>query len=208
MEDIFSYILSQITAYDQSILKAIHDTISTGTSGRILNVIMPKITMLGDAGIVWIVLTLILLIPKKTRRTGASMAVALVLCVIFGNIIIKNLVARPRPFDMERYALAKEHLLIAAPTDYSFPSGHTLSSVAASTALFKDHSVWGFLAFVLALTIAFSRLYLQVHYPSDVLAGLILGFLLGLWGSSIVKTVADFAAKKKKQEPVPATTEE
>lgn len=213
MENTFTELLGellwQITAYDQRILKAIYDTMSHGWLGNILDTVMPKITILGDMGIVWIILTLILLIPKKTRRTGAGMAVALVLCLIFGNGIIKNLVARPRPFDMAKYTVAKENLLIPAPTDWSFPSGHTMSSVAASTALFKDHTVWGFLAFVLALTIAFSRLYLQVHYPSDVLAGLILGFLMGLWGTSIVKTVADFAAKRKKaKEPAPAPTEE
>ena len=85
-----------------------------------------------------------------------------------------------------------------------------MSSVAAATALFKDHSVLGFLAFVLALLIAFSRLYLQVHYPSDVLGGLIIGFLMGLWGCNIVKVIADRFTKNKKKEsaPAPETAEE
>lgn len=208
--ELLGELLLQITAYDQKILKAIYDTMSHGTIGNMLDTVMPKITILGDMGIVWIILTLILLIPKKTRRTGAAMAVALLLGLIFCNGILKNVVARPRPFDMAKFTVAKENLLIPAPTDWSFPSGHTVSSTAASTALFKDHTVWGFLAFVLALTIAFSRLYLQVHYPSDVLAGLVLGFLMGLWGSNIVKRVSDFAAKRKsqKQAAAPAPTEE
>lgn len=214
MEDILTYLSEQITSFDRSILRALYHSLSRGTAGHILDNIMPFFTMLGDYGIVWIVLSIVFMIPKKTRRTGFGMALSLVLCLIFGNGIIKNLVARPRPFDLPGCTLSRDRLLIPAPTDYSFPSGHTMSSVAAATALFKDHSVLGFLAFVLALAIAFSRLYLQVHYPSDVLGGLIIGFLMGLWGCNIVKVVADRFTKnkhnKKKEEsvPVPVDTEE
>ena len=212
MEDILIYLSEQITSFDRSILKALYHNLSRGPAGGILDNIMPIITMLGDAGIVWIVLSIVFMIPKKTRRTGFGMAVSLLLCLIFGNGVIKHLVARTRPYDMIGAIVPRERLLIAAPGDYSFPSGHTMSSVAAATALFKDHSVWGFLAFVLALLIAFSRLYLQVHYPSDVLGGLIIGFLMGLWGCNIVKVIADhFTKNKKKKEepaPVPATAEE
>ncbi len=207
MEDIITYVLEQITSFDISILRAIYHSMSRGVPGDILDAVMPVVTRIGDAGIVWIALSIVFMIPKKTRRTGFSMAVSLLLCLIVGNGIIKNLAMRTRPFDLPGAVVPKERLLIPAPTDYSFPSGHTMSGVAASTALFKDRSVLGFLAFVLALIIAFSRLYLQVHYPSDVLCGMILGFLMGLWGSSIVKVVADRFTKKKK-EPVPAPTEE
>lgn len=208
MEDIITYLTEQITSFDRSILKALYHSLSRGTAGHILDNIMPLITKLGDFGIVWIILSIIFMIPKKTRRTGFSMALSLILCLIFGNGLIKNLAMRPRPFDLPGCTLPKERLLIPAPTDYSFPSGHTMSSVAAATALFKDHSVLGFLAFVLALLIAFSRLYLQVHYPSDVLGGLIIGFLMGLWGCNIVKIIADrFSKKKKETAPAPAATE-
>ena len=161
---------------------------------------MPWITRLGDGGVFWIALALVLLIPKKTRRTGAAMAVAMLLGLIIGNGLIKNLVMRTRPFDLAHPVVSRSNLLIAPPSDYSFPSGHTLASFEAATALFKDHSVYGFLAYVLAILIAFSRLYLQVHYPSDVLGGAILGFLLGLLGSSIVKNVADKAEARKEKK--------
>lgn len=207
MEDIITYLLEQITSFDRSILRALYHGLSRGPAGNILNAVMPLITMLGDYGIIWIVLSIVFMIPKKTRRTGFGMAVSLMLCLIVGNGLIKHLAMRPRPFDLPGCTVPRERLLIPAPTDYSFPSGHTMSSVAASTALFKDHSVLGFLAFVVALLIAFSRLYLQVHYPSDVLGGLIIGFLMGLWGCNIVKVVADRFTKKK-PAPAPAPTEE
>lgn len=201
--------LGQITSFDMRVLRAIYHSLSRGTAGNVLDAVMPVITRIGDFGIIWIVLSIVFMIPKKTRRTGFSMAVSLLLCLIVGNGIIKNLVMRTRPFDIEGCVVPRERLLIPPPTDYSFPSGHTMSGIAASTALFKDRSVLGFLAFVLALVICFSRLYLQVHYPSDVLGGLMIGFLMGLWGSSIVKIVADhFTKRKNKPSPAPAPTEE
>ena len=173
----------------------------------ILDSIMPYITKLGDAGIFWIALALILLIPKKTRRTGAAMGVAMVLGLIIGNGIIKNVVARPRPFDISNTVLPRKSLLISPPTDYSFPSGHTLASFEAATALYKDHTLYGFAAFVLAILIAFSRIYLQVHYPSDVIGGAILGFLLGLLGSTIVRAVCDKWAEHKAKKEADAAEE-
>lgn len=196
MNEIISYLLGEISSFDHAILWAIHSHVHT----RFLDMIMPFITALGDGGVFWIALSLVLLIPKKTRRTGAAMAVAMLLGLIIGNGIIKNVVMRTRPFDISAAIVPREKLLIAAPTDYSFPSGHTLASFEAATALFKDHSVYGFLAYVLAILIAFSRLYLQVHYPSDVLGGAILGFLLGLLGSSIVKTIGDKMDARKLQK--------
>ena len=103
--------------------------------------------------------------------------------------------------------LPRNRLLVSPPTDYSFPSGHTLASFEAATALYKDHTVYGFLAFVLAILIAFSRIYLQVHYPSDVLGGAILGFLFGLLGSTIVRAVCDKWAEHKSKKEAQAAAE-
>ena len=169
---------------------------------------MPLITKLGDAGIFWIALALILLIPKKTRRTGAAMGVAMLIGLIIGNGILKNVIARTRPFDISHPVLPKNRLLIDPPTDYSFPSGHTLASFEAATAIYKDHTVYGFAAFVLALLIAFSRIYLQVHYPSDVIGGAILGFLFGMLGSTIVRSVRDSWAARKERKNAEKTDEE
>lgn len=196
MQDMWIYLADQISSFDHRVLAAINSSMRA----PIMDSIMPWITKLGDGGVFWIALALILLIPKKTRRTGAAMAVAMLLGLIIGNGLIKNLVMRTRPFDLAHPIVSRSNLLISPPGDYSFPSGHTLASFEAATALFKDHTVYGFLAYVLAILIAFSRLYLQVHYPSDVLGGAILGFLLGLLGSSIVKSVADrMEARKAKK---------
>ncbi len=196
MQDIMLYLADQISSFDHRVLVAINGSMRL----PFMDAIMPWITRLGDGGVFWIALALVLLIPKKTRRTGAAMAVAMLLGLIIGNGLIKNLVMRTRPFDLAHPVVSRSNLLIAPPSDYSFPSGHTLASFEAATALFKDHSVYGFLAYVLAILIAFSRLYLQVHYPSDVLGGAILGFLLGLLGSSIVKNVADKAEARKEKK--------
>lgn len=200
MEAILTYIMEHVTSFDRSILRALYAVMNSGPMGGFLDTVMPKITILGDNGYFWIALAVILLIPKKTRRTGTAMLVAMLLGLIFCNGLIKHLVMRPRPYDTWGFPLQRDHLLIPALNDYSFPSGHTTSSVAAATAIFKDHSVWGFAAFLLALLIAFSRLYLGVHYPSDVFGGLILGFLMGLWGSSITKTVGDRMEARKKRK--------
>ena len=208
MEAILTYIMEHVTSFDRSILRALYAVMNSDPMGGFMDTVMPKITILGDNGYFWIALAVILLIPKKTRRTGTAMLVAMLLGLIFCNGLIKHLVMRPRPYDTWGFPLQRDHLLIPALNDYSFPSGHTTSSVAAATAIFKDHSVWGFAAFLLALLIAFSRLYLGVHYPSDVFGGLILGFLMGLWGSSITKTVGDRMDARKKRKLAEAQAEQ
>ena len=96
------------------------------------DVVVPLITRLGDAGIIWIILTVLLLIIPKTRKTGVIMMAALLADVLLCNVVIKNLVARTRPFDVNTAV----QLLVAKPRDYSFPSGHTAASFASVTALY------------------------------------------------------------------------
>jgi undecaprenyl-diphosphatase len=140
--------------------------------------IMPYISLLGNAGLIWIALTALLLLIPKCRRVGITMAVALMFDVVVCNGIIKPLVARIRPCDVNTAV----QLLIARPTDYSFPSGHSAASFTAVSALyFRKNKLW-IPGLVLALLIAFSRLYLYVHWPSDVLCGIILGIFLGWLG--------------------------
>ncbi len=155
---------------------------------------MPKITLLGDAGIFWIALAIILLIPKKTRTTGFMMGVALVLGLIVCNITIKPLVARPRPYDV---AGLTGPYLCKIQHDFSFPSGHTTASFEGATVIFMRHRKWGIAALILAALIAFSRLYLYVHYPTDVLAGFVLGVLFGIAGVYIVKAIEKRLAAKR-----------
>ena len=119
-----------------------------------------------------------LLIPK-TRKSGAVMVAALVVDVLLCNIVLKNLVARTRPYDVNTGV----HLLVAKLHDYSFPSGHTAASFTSVTALYLagEKKLWKF-ALVLACLIAISRLYLYVHYPTDVLGGILFGVISGYLG--------------------------
>lgn len=144
-----------------------------------LDKIMAFITRLGDAGIIWIVLSIVLLLIPKTRKSGAVMVAALVVDVLLCNIVLKNLVARTRPYDVNTGV----HLLVAKLHDYSFPSGHTAASFASVTALYLagEKKLWKF-ALVLACLIAISRLYLYVHYPTDVLGGILFGVISGYLG--------------------------
>ena len=139
-----------------------------------MDTIMPVITSLGNSGIVWILITIVLIAMKRYRKYGYMLALALIITLVVGNITLKPLIARTRPFDANDL---ESILLIEAPTDYSFPSGHTMSSFAAAIVLIYMDKKVGIIAMILAVLIAFSRLYLYVHYPSDVFAGMILGIL-------------------------------
>lgn len=144
----------------------------------VLNPVMKVITMLGDAGIFWIALSVIFLFFNKTRKAGIAMAISLVLSVIFTNLIIKNIADRIRPFVIDPTLL--KDMLVKLPKDSSFPSGHTSASFAAATAFFVTNKKWGIPCLVLASLIAISRLYLTVHFPTDVIAGVILGVIYGI----------------------------
>lgn len=150
----------------------------------LLDKILAFITSLGNAGIIWIVLAVVLLILPKTRKTGIIVAAALLMDLVLCNLILKNLVARVRPYDVNT-AIA---ILIKKPLDFSFPSGHTAASFAAMTALFlaKMKKAW-IAALIMAVLIAFSRLYFYVHYPTDVLGGAVVGILSGIIGYAIVE---------------------
>ena len=150
------------------------------------DVVVPLITRLGDAGIIWIILTVLLLIIPKTRKTGVIMMAALLADVLLCNVVIKNLVARTRPFDVNTAV----QLLVAKPRDYSFPSGHTAASFASVTALYLagEKKMWK-AALVLAVLIALSRLYLYVHYPTDIIGGVVFGSLSGYLGYKIVEQI-------------------
>ena len=153
----------------------------------ILDRIMPIITHLGDAGILWIALTVLLLFLPKHRKTGLAMGIALVMGLLICNLWLKPWVGRLRPFDYVEQCFGRViPLLINAPKDFSFPSGHTIASFEAATVLLLRHKKWGIPAAILAGLIAFSRLYLYVHYPTDVLAAMALGIGIGLLSNFLV----------------------
>lgn len=151
---------------------------------------MPIVTLFGDGGVFWIGIAVLLLFFAKYRKTGFSMGMALVLGLVVCNITLKPLVARIRPYDFQLQEFGREiSLLISAQHDFSFPSGHTIASFEACTVLLLHDKRMGIPATVLAILIAFSRLYLYVHYPTDVLVSLVLGIAFGLLGNFLVNLI-------------------
>ena len=132
-----------------------------------LDKLMVFITSLGNAGIIWIVMTIVFLLIPKMRKTGAVMTAALIIDLLLCNVILKNLVARTRPYDVNTGV----QLLVSRLHDYSFPSGHTAAAFASVTALYLagEKKLWK-PVLVLACLIGISRLYLYVHYPQMFLA--------------------------------------
>lgn len=152
-----------------------------------LDTVMPVITALGNGGIFWIALAVVLMLIPRYRKAGLSMALALIMGLLVCNLTLKPLVARIRPYQYQWAQFGKTvSLLIAAPHDYSFPSGHTIASFEGAVALMLHHRKLGIPALVLALLIAFSRLYLYVHYPTDVLVSVVLGVGFAILASFLV----------------------
>lgn len=142
----------------------------------VLDKVMVLVSALGNAGIFWIAVGLLLLITKRYRRGGAQMLVAMAVTFIIGNLILKNLVARERPCWID----PQVQLLMASPSDYSFPSGHSMNGFAGSVSLLCIDKRIGIPAVILAAVIAFSRLYLFMHFPTDVFAGIVIGLVIAL----------------------------
>jgi len=169
------------------------DWIQTYIRCPVLDKAFPVITALGDAGILWIALAVVLLFFKKTRKTGLMMGIALATGLLLINGCMKPLVGRIRPFDVQTAVT----LLIEKPHDFSFPSGHTLACFEATTVLLARHKKLGIPALVVSVLIAFSRMYLYVHYLTDVLAGIVFGVLIGLFAMWLVNTVHRQIQKKR-----------
>ena len=144
------------------------------------------VTHLGDGGVFWILLGIILLFSKKTRPAGVAALLALLVGALITNVCLKNFVARIRPYEV----VEGLRLMIERQRDYSFPSGHTAASFASVTALYLagEKKMWK-AALVLAVLIALSRLYLYVHYPTDIIGGVVFGSLSGYLGYKIVEWI-------------------
>lgn len=136
-----------------------------------LDPVMIFVSFLGNGGLFWIALSVILVCFKRTRRCGVLMMIAMAVCFVAGNLAIKNLVARPRPFVVDPSVILK----VPIPGEYSFPSGHTMNGFSAATVIFLHNRKAGTAALCFAALIAFSRMYLFVHFPTDILGGLIIG---------------------------------
>ena len=160
-----------------------------------LDVIVPFYTNLGDDGIIWIAVGLIMLIPKKTRKCGIMVLAALLVMLVVNNIILKNLIARPRP--CATYPELVE--LVHIPTSYSFPSGHTVSAMAVAFTILTQHKKLGIVTLVMAFLMGLSRLYVGVHFPTDVYGGIIVGAAIAFAVYYAEKKITPVLVKKFKK---------
>lgn len=165
------------------------DWIQANLKNGIFDVIWPIITLFGDGGIFWIGVAAVLLIFPKTRKTGIGMGIALVMGVIVCNITLKPLVGRIRPYDFKEQMGVTIPLLADRLHDFSFPSGHTIASFEASVVIFRNYRKAGIAAIILAFLIAFSRLYMYYHYPTDVLFSMVVGTIFAIIGDKLAGVI-------------------
>jgi len=155
----------------------------------LLDSFMVFITTIGDAGLFWIILSILLMVFRKTRKVGIACFMALVFSGIFTNLVLKNLIGRERP-----YMFKDIKLLIDAQPDYSFPSGHTSAAFSAAFVLMREKFTLGkikiyVIALVIAALMSFSRMYLYVHFPSDILGSLIISYLYAILAIYLTKKI-------------------
>lgn len=186
----------------EAILKfdwAVFQWVENNLWNPVLDKIFPIITIFGNKGLFWIILALLLCASKKYRRVGIIMAVAIILDGVSVNLILKNVFARPRPYDLELWKGVFQYPgLIKKPVDFSFPSGHTVVCFAGAVSLFAADKKWmGITGIILAALVGFSRIYLHVHYCTDVLVGVVIGILCGVFAMLIVNAVEKKIQKNK-----------
>ena len=180
--------LSQLNRWELGILDWIRDFFWA----PFLDTVVPIFTMLGNAGWIWIVISILLMCLPKHRKAGITLAAGLICQLVVCNLLLKNLIARDRPCWINE-AVA---LLVESPTDFSFPSGHTMVSFIAATILAMYNRKWGYIAFPVAALMGFTRLYLYVHFSTDVLAGAILGILAGIAVTLLMKKLFAFLERR------------
>ena len=169
----------------QAVDFAILDWIQANMRCGVLDTIMPAVTHLARAGAIWLILGFIMLFFKKTRLCGMNELLGLSAGFLLCNLVLKKLIARPRPIWLN----PNIEMLVSVPTDYSFPSGHTTASFVAAVVFLQYDKRLGIPALILAGLIAFSRLYLYVHFPSDVLAGALIGIIIGLLSTALIRKI-------------------
>lgn len=163
--------LQFIYKIDQTVLFFIQENLHFA----LLDKFMIAVTFLTDGGLIWIALALTLVIIKKTRKFGVVLLVVLIFSSIMGEVVLKHIIQRPRPY--ADYPNIK--LLINESSKYSFPSGHTTVSFAAAYVLSKSFKKLSLLFYSFAAIVGYSRIYLFMHYPTDVLGGVVLGLFCG-----------------------------
>ncbi|MDO4862981.1 MAG: phosphatase PAP2 family protein [Ruminococcus sp.] len=153
------------------------DWIQRNCRSAVMDVLMPKVTLFGQMGLFWIVLAVIFLAVRRYRKCGITLSFGLICSLLIGNLLLKNLIARSRPC----WINTDIDMLIAIPKDYSFPSGHTLCCFIAAVVILSYDKRLGIPALIIAAAVGFSRMYLYVHFPSDVLGGMVIGIAIGIF---------------------------
>ncbi len=175
--------MEAILNFDFAVLNWIQNNIAS----PFFNTFFELVTHLGDGAYFWFAIALVSLFFKKTRKMGICMVLAIIFGSLMCNVTIKPLVARPRPFTYPQAMLGVTDLLIKKPSEFSFPSGHTTSCFAAATAILLYNKKWGIGALIIAALVGLSRMYLYVHFPTDVLAGVIVGCIAGILACTVIK---------------------
>ena len=195
IESIRALLDSLAVSFDLPVL----DWIAANLWCSVLDAVMPVITLLGDAGIFWIAIAVLFIFTRKYRKTGIGMMFALMMGLLVCNIWLKPTIARIRPYDFQmEYFLKEIPLLVGGMHDFSFPSGHTIASFEAAVVILLNSKKLGIPAMILACLIAFSRLYLYVHYPTDVIASILLGTAFAFVGNFLAQKVMEKLPEKLK----------
>ncbi len=180
----------------QSMDFAVLDWIQENIACKALDIFFSFITHFGDAGLFWIGIGILMLCFKKFRKAGFCLLIAISIGFLVSNLILKPWVARTRPYDINT-AIS---LLIGRPSDFSFPSGHTTASIASALAILYHHKKVGIGALVLAILVSLSRLYLYVHFPTDVLVGALVGTCASIAAWAIVNKAFPRYMEKRGQK--------
>ena len=183
-----AWLNSTFADFDFAIFDFFHK-LHDSAAGGFLDVFFNAVTTLGHDGIALIIISLILMLFKKTRKAGSAMLAGIIVGAVFTNLTIKPLVSRPRPYTFTDSPVYQWWLNAGAQveSDRSFPSGHTTSAMAMVTGLFcVTNKKVSWLAFLFAIFMGMSRIYLCVHYTTDVIGGLIIGAIGGVIGGLLV----------------------
>ncbi len=187
--------------YDYAILNAMHNL--AVVAGNLATPFLKFISFLGEDGLFLIALSLVLMLFKKTRKVGICMFGAIGLGGVITSVFLKDVIARPRPFleAGKPFEIWWRYVGAEPKQSFSFPSGHVTATMAAMTSIFllccKKYSWTGFI-FVGLMGV--SRNYLMVHYPSDVLGGIVVGFASAYVAYLITKAIYKFLEKNKQNK--------